>query len=633
MNMKTTKRRKLRRLAASAALIIILLTAFPLTNVFADYAIDDSEFQNIANSMESKTVYLWHKGKPPMTVNGSAWPVIMYWDNGAQYLDLGTGNSGGKIRSVEVKNYTLEGLIEKHKEEGMRAEKHYDDTNEKHEGGYKARYLHFWTQFGYKPASSLPLNLPALHQYGVAISFSCPNVPYFVAAAGDKMSEAESYYAIEINHGNANNKQVFMTSMLSCYNDMVEDCIGRDIYNWKSFDWILDTYESDRNEFIQNKKYSKKYVYSDGSGTYTSALKDRAWDVRTEKDGWYTFRQEGVTLDRKEDAESDSWWMKTGHGILNDALKSWKCHMELYHTSDKGFGAHGWTGKGTGKADFSVSKNYINEYNGMDNTSWAFQLAYATTMPMSFVKGDFTVQNGQTTNLDGPVGINKNRTITVEDGGVLVISGWVTNNGTIKVKKGGTLIIMDKTDADGYDVKGILATYNSDKNETAGEIKCDGTIVVMPGCKLHCGGIGGLQLGSSAQVVNYGAILTVNLTVKNSYTIENRGDDSLIGIGYDIIDGGYTLTAADISVKNGALSYPGLGRIQGASNSVIAMNGIYGKGKDRVYTYKTGYSTYNYYTGNTPKADYYYTIQTVINDTKKIDAEEDNSWTNGFWWK
>ena len=79
MKRKTTKRRRISRFAAAAALIIIFSAFFPLTNVFADYTIDDSEYQDIANNEEQRTVYIWHKGKPPYSVDLTGYPVIMGW--------------------------------------------------------------------------------------------------------------------------------------------------------------------------------------------------------------------------------------------------------------------------------------------------------------------------------------------------------------------------------------------------------------------------------------------------------------------------------------------------------------------------------------------------------------------------
>ncbi|MBR6405188.1 MAG: hypothetical protein IKS18_03215 [Lachnospiraceae bacterium] len=603
MKRKTTKRRRISRFAAAAALIIIFSAFFPLTNVFADYTIDDSAFQNIADSMESVTVYVWHKGKPPITVDGTPYPVLMYWDNGNKYVDVGYGNQGGKIHGTNVGDYTLIGMIGRYQQEGQRAQKK-DESDDRQEVGWTCIWMLPWREYGWKNNSSLPLDLTVFHKYGAGISFELPNVPYFIATVGDKQTQEESYYAIEISHGSNYTNPGFLTSMLSCYNYVHEDLIGRDRENNRSFDWLLDVFYSDRKDFIQNKKITRKYYYDDGNGTYESSLKDRTWDVRLEKSGRYTFRQEGVTLDRKEDSESDSWWLYTSYGLLPDALKSWKCHMELHHTEKWGFRSHGWTEKGTGDADFSVSKAYINANGGYDSEDWAFDLAYATTMPMSFVKGDFTVRNGQTVNLDGPMGINKNVTITVEDGGVLTVSGWVVNNGTIKVKQGGTLMLMETAEN-----KGVLTTFNSTRNESAGAILCDGTIINMPGCKLHAGGSKGLRLGSSAQVVNYGAIIAGNLTVNNDYTIENRGDSSVLLAGYDITDGGYVLTAADITVNGSTPDYPGKGWVQLSYNVTTARNYVYGAGVERAYTAKPSSFSYVDVTVKrlAAKTDVYYT--------------------------
>ena len=617
MNRKKTKRRRLSRIAAAAALIIILSAVFPVTNVLADYSIDDSEFQDISKNLEQTTVYVWHKGKPPVTVNQTGYPVIMAWD-GKYYFDL-LWSAGATVINKDATDFTARVfylLLEEQNAYKTDGSRYYD-------GDWCVLRYRCWQSYVGRNVSTLPLNFATLSKYGTALSYTLPDVPVFYAASGSVATDKESYYGISTKGKTADNRYQWICSMMSLYAKVDTSILGYDDMERFSVDFLLEVPIAGLGDFLANKNL--KLTYRDREGiwnkTVETSFAQRAWDVRLESNGLYSFQQTAKSIDRKR--RHSTSWACSCHAYWDD-IKTLTGKMELYH-SDSNWGNHGYSYGGT-TSDAKKMK-FDQEYitTSAPNSDWTFDLYYATTMPMSFLKGDFTVRNGQTVNLDGPLSINKNVTVTVEDGGVLCVSGWVVNNGKINVKPGGTLMIM-KTD----DSNGLLATYNSTPDESAGAIYCDGTIIVMPNCKLHTGGNVGLRLGSTAQVVNYGAVIASNLKVSNNYTIENRGDNSCVLVGYDVTDGGFTLTASSITARHvtwyddgtgnkysiyrpgedaDGVTYAGEGSIQRMYSASMPADAVYGKSKDMVFFSidNTGGVPNVYKTNETPSTNTFYT--------------------------
>ena len=114
----------------------------------------------------------------------------------------------------------------------------------------------------------------------------------------------------------------------------------------------------------------------------------------------------------------------------------------------------------------------------------------------------------------------------------MALNGWVINNGQILVEPGGMLILTDRETATGDYQYGAITSLGADPNSGSGRIACDGTIIVNRDCKLTCAGVYGLQLGETAQVVNYGQIIAENMEVYSDYAIENRGDSSAVFAGF-----------------------------------------------------------------------------------------------------
>ncbi|SEP85323.1 hypothetical protein SAMN02910369_00748 [Lachnospiraceae bacterium NE2001] len=118
---------------------------------------------------------------------------------------------------------------------------------------------------------------------------------------------------------------------------------------------------------------------------------------------------------------------------------------------------------------------------------------------------------------------------TIEiDGGTVVVSGNLINNGTIKIKNGGTLIIKDG---------GCISPYLSTKQ---GNIRCDdGNIIIMPGGRCYCFenemNESPLSLTNGSTLINYGGLHVTSTRVADGCKIENRQNGNFT-VGYTIKD-------------------------------------------------------------------------------------------------
>lgn len=152
------------------------------------------------------------------------------------------------------------------------------------------------------------------------------------------------------------------------------------------------------------------------------------------------------------------------------------------------------------------------DLSGANQNEFSFRCFYAKPETIDCLSTSFTVENGQVSNLDGPIALTNNATITVKEGGTLSITGWVMNNGKIVVEEGGTLYVQDGA---------CLCRYNEGTTYGGGVIS-NGLIIVGEEAKLIGGGADGLQLLNGSHVVNYGCVASENFKITNDHTIENR---------------------------------------------------------------------------------------------------------------
>jgi hypothetical protein len=200
---------------------------------------------------------------------------------------------------------------------------------------------------------------------------------------------------------------------------------------------------------------------------------------------------------------------------------------------------------------------------GITTPAHNFDCYYGEPVIMDFLQTDFTVENGQVTNLDGPIAIANDTTITVKEGGTLTITGWVVNNGHIVVEPGGTLYLQDN------------ACLNRllDGKHTGGGVLCSGLCIVGENAKLCGGGVEGLQFLAGSHVINFGAVISENFLAEQSYTVEVRDNGVVLyGKGCGVKGSGYGLYAGRVS----GTSYPEKGTVETVVDiENVAPNAIY----------------------------------------------------------
>ena len=152
---------------------------------------------------------------------------------------------------------------------------------------------------------------------------------------------------------------------------------------------------------------------------------------------------------------------------------------------------------------------------------------------LSAVRSDITIKSGQVANYNGYVYVEPNVTITVEEGGVLSVSGALYNNGTI-INKGGDIVVQKKA---------AIEQYCLD-DDPGGVICCDGgDLVILSGGRVTTGvtesysdyktGLGnGFILRNGATCTNFGTLAVgSNAYVCDGATLDNRSGGKML-FGY-----------------------------------------------------------------------------------------------------
>ena len=201
-------------------------------------------------------------------------------------------------------------------------------------------------------------------------------------------------------------------------------------------------------------------------------------------------------------------------------------NQEMFATFGEVRGTRGYDWLQTIWNGGSIWYNIVQKYNTR------FNCYYAERVPVRVLKTDTRVVDGQVSELAGPVLITNNPTITVEDGGTLVVSNWVMNNGKIVVEEGGTLYISDNACLNRYE----------DGGDTGGGVICSGLIIVGENAKLIGGGVDGIQLKNGAHVVNYGCLASENFSCVEDHTVENRGQGFVRYGAGNAVEGSGSLT-------------------------------------------------------------------------------------------
>ncbi len=156
---------------------------------------------------------------------------------------------------------------------------------------------------------------------------------------------------------------------------------------------------------------------------------------------------------------------------------------------------------------------------------------YVATAETSNAIGDYTVTSGKTLQIPDTTILKPGCTLTVENGGVLSISGEFYNNGTINNK--GTVILQKNAR--------IVSMYGCvDDYPAAGSIYCEGTgtatsdLVIMSGAAIIQPSKSAVFDLENASVVNYGLIFAPDKIYLSSTSFDNKSGQGAVCTGYNL---------------------------------------------------------------------------------------------------
>ncbi|MBO5517428.1 MAG: hypothetical protein J6A42_05060 [Firmicutes bacterium] len=619
------KRHALSKRIISILLALLMTASVTLTASADTMTIDSSGFTD--PTITKGTVYYWHKGMPPATVDGTSYPVLMVWDD-KYYLAADSSFYSELVGTNKTKH--AEALVDKVTDVDDPMDVDWD-----YEKPYlPAGFYHKDREYSGHSVSELPFDFNVLKKTGTVVSFGAPNLPRFVAVDQEQSSmgnqiynnkvddldleyKTEASYAIWFPNPDTGstvgeNKYWLMSThrIYSRYDEM-DTTFGTKARYVNSLDWYLDFMRTTQAKF------------TDPETTFTPAhngLNSRGHEARPKpidlnSRTWRVARIQNsekyhIYGNSAPDAHLTSFYPDNGRNNLKhyvEIMRNTNQSTALMHVGSKlmsvgeggGVVAYSWLNTSAvfnpvrmieilaQGGIFSKDGRY-EDREDFQNAQAGFDLYWGEPATISFCQLDFTVQKGQVQTMDGPIAIGHDVTITVEDGGVLSCSDWIINNGTIVVKPGGTLLLQTYETANEQIRYGTVASVHDASGDDGGRIYCDGTIIVMPDCKLCCSGKYGLRLGEGAQVVNYGAIISENISAAQSHTIENRGDSSCVFAGYGLTDCGSTLLTERITGDK----YTEKGSREKAAIVNLPRDTVYGKGAARVYKNNAATVTY-----------------------------------------
>ena len=535
---------------------------------------------DINKSIEQDIIYFWHKGMPPTRVDGTHYPVLLTWGNNEEYYFMTGSKTSGAISNGRTIAYK--------KNTPGKNSNHTDDWP----FGWWARQRSY--DLGDNRTSQLNFNFEALRQYGDGVSFELPNVPFMMAVEfrptdqyfRDTAQQNENYdlyrigkiirrpgrnpaatgfFAIGLNNAySATEKNTWLYSRYQATSFIAENIFGWDTVQYNAFDWYLDTYDAAEKTWISEDPIRRTVTLDNEDHT------TRSRDVALDRRIWYAEYFDSTNIVHLQNFcdTVDAVTRESGNFTAQTQLRN----MRSYRTNVE---------IGGSKSNLRMLGDTGNPRLSNLEICDQLNIYYAEPSMVSYLTKDIVVEDGMVANLDGPIVIKPDVTITVKNGGVLSVTGWVINNGAIKIENGGTMVVQNES---------LLQTMVTD-GQPGGSVDCQGNILILSTGKMHVGGTYGLTVGSagnsgafSGRIVNYGTIMAENFFCYQPYSIENRGTDSSVFIGYGIEGSGYAMIRATITGS----SYPAMGTVQSGIFSTRTSNDIFGEGSSRVYV-NTGF--------------------------------------------
>lgn len=204
------------------------------------------------------------------------------------------------------------------------------------------------------------------------------------------------------------------------------------------------------------------------------------------------------------------------------------------NSKDYAYGSvHIFEARGTFDEDFylrhDANRLFTEEYLfTKSSVERALRIYVRETKEFDVFMDDITVGDGQTFRINEQVLVSDDVTITVEDGGVMVVNDHLGNNGKIVVEEGGTLIVEDGAT--------ITPLYAETGNTWANKIFLQGgNMIVHENGKVLSGGeSAGISITGGGSLVNYGDIYTTLVYMSDAAYLRNEnGGDLVIGVTFD----------------------------------------------------------------------------------------------------
>ena len=527
------------------AMLAGVFARFPAGTAVTVQAAEEGS-EDSSTAVRQQMIYYWHKGLPPQ--DGREYPVLLCWDD--KYFMTFDSTTLKYISYQGADGYY--GVSHGYFQVGLsNTEWYIKSGNGFPSGRYHVEVGYPVSQSSSNLLSGLDFDYSVLKSSGSAVSFSLPNLPVMKRLAKEKpdtlRGETEDILADRVLIGIRPTQEMVSSSSTIFAADETNWLAGYRYMNYKvSTSSIMGvSYDSSQ------KRIFYWYLYPINSLTYnrlSQLMSGSQKDIKSSSsvNDFVTKNENSLKWYVSKEGEQFVFTtpgFRTQEGRISysfdnaDELKLMADHaanIELGHCGGV-FASYG---------NREVCK--YSEPGGYFYVDWqtkekfCFDVYYAEPNLMYFLKTDITVPDGQTQNLDGPLVIEEGTKITVKDGGVLSLTDWIVNRGEILIEPGGTMILQQNTTANGY-TRNCAVISNNNKNTVAGRIACDGNIIIMPNCTLAAGGIYGFQLGAGAQVANYGQIVSEIWDIYSDYTVEGRGEQSILYIGYSMNDTGFGL--------------------------------------------------------------------------------------------
>lgn len=544
----------------------------------ADVTINTSGFKDIGDYTDHIYIYQWKEGLPPYNWSktyGKKFPTLITWDD-TYYFKVTTNVALNMRDNIHAYTSALkDGWSTDNSDCGVGNGSFNDNKNGYPHGNYYMDMMYYGNLLSDLDEVDFSLLNADSNVVSLALPKGIPNlIPVFPVNGGGENGGAknDSYSLIHANYNRYSIEVDLPDSWLWYDHDYVgnfdddggfrqgenyligvrkDDCthkvidnpwyIGDDYYQYNGFRWSLYALNDTTARNCTNNNWfdSVSFSYND----YLTGAKNHQYN----SNGWPHYFS-WYALERTENGKKyQGFWTLGAYFHVKDfyidshvggykdcqKLTSSYPQIALAHKGDK------FETCGDREGDMVYSFYFhASEWLGALKKKYSFRCWYAEPLLASIIRQDFTVEEGQISNLDGPIIIDK-ATITVKDGGTLVINNWVMNNGKIEVEEGGTLYLSDNA----------CLNKTSDSYETYGSIRSNGLIIVGEGAKLIGGGWNGIELHDGSHVVNYGCVAAEQFVVASDYTIENREN------GFVLTGPGNAIAGAGSAAFNTPLDY------------------------------------------------------------------------------